>query len=365
MKSSSFLPLLLSTVASDASIIKIASRSFTGAKSSLHIRYASVNDNSAADPAIITDIMNSNNLMRRSLVGGGDDEVIEIETHFHILIANETDGDDVDEETIDKQLQVLNEAFGGETNSFYNDCNGNPTTSLETGFRFKKGGVTTRTTLAELEDDAFQATITEQEMNTLFFLLEQGTIVENFPAFEDFASNQTRGEQIGTLCTAPNAGLTLIPFLFGKKVRDESDTDDDCSKLHIYIQPGSMTYSYGYAQQPWSCRETNENRLMDGIFIHRGTLPDSDFKSPSGNSKLGVIPAEEMLSWANQGDTAVHEVGHWLGITHTFLGASTNTTTGCDIYGGDKILDTPAEEGPGASYCTERPCCNLGKLIMV
>jgi hypothetical protein len=36
-----------------------------------------------------------------------------------------------------------------------------------------------------------------------------------------------------------------------------------------------------------------------------------------------------------------------------------NTTTGCDIYGGDEILDTPAQEDMGPLYCTERPCCNL------
>ena len=167
-----------------------------------------------------------------------------------------------------------------------------------------------------------------------------------------------------TLVNAPNAMLTLLPFLFGKKVRDdEDDTDDDCTKLHIYIQPGFITPIYGYAQFPWSCRETNEHRLMDGVYIHRATLPDSDFKSPSGNSMMGLFPAETELSWANEGDTAVHEVGHWLGVSHTFLGVTMNmTTTGCDLYGGDNILDTPAEEGPGVSYCTERPCCNKGKL---
>jgi hypothetical protein len=51
--------------------------------------------------------------------------------------------------------------------------------------------------------------------------------------------------------------------------------------------------------------------------------------------------------------------GHWLGLTHTFAGATMNTTTGCDIYGGDEILDTPAQEDAGPLYCTERPCCNL------
>jgi len=40
---------------------------------------------------------------------------------------------------------------------------------------------------------------------------------------------------------------------------------------------------------------------MDGVFIHRGTLPGSNFKHPNSNSFLMFSPAEEYLSWSNQG----------------------------------------------------------------
>ncbi|MGK3751052.1 MAG: hypothetical protein ACI8RD_003352 [Bacillariaceae sp.] len=217
---------------------------------------------------------------------------------------NETNGDDVDEETINNQLTVLNESYGGMENSMHKDCNGNPTTSYETGFRFKKAGETTRTYVTDLEDESFLETISEEELINLYFLLEQGPVLEDITStsFETFLQNQTLEEQITTLDERPNAGLTYIPFLFGKKVRGSiANDDDDCTKLHIYIQPGQITPVFGYAQTPWNCRQMNELNFMDGIFIHLGTLPGSNFKHPNGHSFLGLVPAEEYLSWSNQG----------------------------------------------------------------
>jgi hypothetical protein len=126
---------------------------------------------------------------------------------------------------------------------------------------------------------------------------------------------------------------------------DENDADmkmalriGNYSTLNIYFQTNLSTNYYGIAAQllGYCTLPTNityspcdgcdlvefpaPNYAMDGCNVHAGSMPNG------------------ALNYYNQGLTAVHEVGHWFGLLHTFQDNS------CDPSDpGDYIDDTPCE----------------------
>ena len=120
---------------------------------------------------------------------------------------------------------------------------------------------------------------------------------------------------------------TMTPGSAEEAAAKEALHWDSSQYFNVYLA-GIGQGLLGWATFPWT---QAEEPSMDGVVILNDSLP--------GGS---ATPYDE-------GDTLVHEGGHWLGLYHTFQG-------GC-LPRGDLVTDTPPERRPAYGCPTERDTC--------
>lgn len=195
----------------------------------------------------------------------------------------------------------------------------------------------------------FAPNVTGGTINVYFHVIRRGTGISNGDITDrmiqdqmtvlnnSFSSWGWRFTLVSVDRTTSSSWFGMSPGSTAERQAKQALRRGSADDLNIYTaNPGGGLL--GWATFP---SDYSRNPINDGVVLLYSSLP-------------GGTAAPY-----NLGDTGTHEVGHWMGLYHTFQGGC---GTGNNTTSGDLVADTPAESSPASGCPTGRDTCSFAGL---
>ncbi len=216
---------------------------------------------------------------------------------------NTRHADDIEMEKVDKQLAANRAARGG----------GSGGTSPDASRIYPVGSVTIPVYVHVVSKADGTGNIPDSMINAQIAAMNEHFSGQDTPAYRTAAANMSfRFSLTAVTRTINDTWYAAGPGSAAESQMKNGLRQGTADDLNFYTNGGGGYLGWATFPSDYSTKPT-----MDGVVCYWATLPGSNY-----------VPY-------NEGDTGTHEVGHWLGLYHTFQG-------GCN-GGGDGVADTPAE----------------------